>query len=89
MAVFYLLIKLAQAAGLFGLWLMIVILPGILRFLLHVSEARIYGLPIEAPGIEKFNWIGSAWSLMAALWISWSRLGPWLPPTLDLVSPER
>ncbi len=69
MATFYLLTQLALAAGLFGLWLMVVIFPAMVRFLIGVCEARIYQQPIEAPGIEKFSWIAGAWSFAALLWI--------------------
>ena len=69
MIVFFLLMKLVIAAGLLGLWLAVVLVPAIVRFLLSVAEARIYRVRIEPPGIEKFNWIGSAWSLMAILWM--------------------
>ncbi|MEM7501537.1 MAG: hypothetical protein AAF417_05815 [Pseudomonadota bacterium] len=67
--VFYLFIQLALAAGLFGLWLAIVILPAMVRFLLGVSESRIYGVPLSPPGIEQFNWLASPASLMAMLWL--------------------
>lgn len=69
MVTFFLLGQLARAAGLLGLWLAVVLVPAMARFLLGVTEARIYGLPIEAPGIEKFNWIASPWSLMALAWL--------------------
>ncbi len=68
--VFYLFIVLVLAAGLFGLWLAIVILPAMVRFLLGVSESRIYGVPLSPPGIEQFNWLASPAALMAMLWIA-------------------
>lgn len=68
--VFYLLVKLALAAGLFGLWLAIVILPAMTRFLLGVAESRIYARPLSPPGIEQFNWLASPAALMAMLWLA-------------------
>lgn len=68
--VFYLFIVLALAAGLFGLWLAIVILPAMVRFLLGVGESRIYGRPISPPGIEQFNWLASPAALMGMLWLA-------------------
>ena len=65
---FSLLVRLATAAGLLGLWLAVVVVPALFRFLLSVAEGRIYAQRIEPPGIEKFNWIASPWALVAMLW---------------------
>ena len=64
MVVFFLLTKLAVAAGLFGIWLAIVILPAMFRFLMEMVDARILDRKVEPPGIEMFNWIAGAWTLM-------------------------
>ena len=69
MATFYLLAQLAVAAGLFGLWLSVVVFPAMVRFLIGVCEARIHRQPIEAPGIDKFGWAAGAWSFAALLWV--------------------
>lgn len=64
MLVFFGLVKLAIAAGLFGLWLLLVVLPAVFRFLIDVVDARIIGRELEPPGIEMFSWIAGAWTLM-------------------------
>ena len=64
MVVFFLLGQLAAAAGLFGLWLMIVILPAYFRYLLALLETRLHGHRLEPPGIEMFNWIAGLWTFM-------------------------
>ena len=60
---FVLMFSLAQAAGGFGIWLTIVILPAFFRYLLHLLEARANGRSPPPPGIELFNWVESLWSL--------------------------
>ena len=52
MIVFFLLGKLAAAAGLFGLWLSIVILPAYFRYLMAVLEFRYSGHRIEPPELK-------------------------------------
>ena len=64
MIVFFLLGKLAVVAGLLGIWLMIVILPALFRYLMAILAARIDGRDVDPPGIEMFNWIAGAWTLM-------------------------
>jgi hypothetical protein len=61
--VFVLLFSLAQAAGGFGIWLAIIILPAFFRYLLHLLEARTNGRSPPPPGIELFNWVQNFWSL--------------------------
>lgn len=61
--VFVLLFSLARAAGGFGIWLAIIILPAFFRYLLQLLEARANGRNPPPPGIELFNWAQNFWSL--------------------------
>lgn len=61
--IFLLLEILAEAAGLLGIWLTIVILPAYFRYLLYLLEARSNGREAPVPGIELFNWVDNFWSL--------------------------
>lgn len=61
--IFLLLEILAEAAGLLGIWLTIVILPAFFRYLLYLLEARANGRETPVPGIELFNWVENFWSL--------------------------
>lgn len=61
--IFLLLEILAEAAGVLGIWLAIVILPAYFRYLLHLLEARATGRVAPVPGIELFSWIENFWSL--------------------------
>lgn len=67
MLVFFLLGKLASAAGLLGIWLFVVIMPAYFRYLMSVLAARMSDREPEPPGIEMFNWIAGAWTLMPLL----------------------
>ena len=64
MLVFFLLAQLAAAAGMFGIWLLIVILPAYFRYLIALLETRLHGRRSEPPGIEMFNWIAGLWTFM-------------------------
>lgn len=63
MIVFLLLEVLAEAAGLLGIWLFLVILPAYFRYLLYLLEARANGREAPPPGGELFNWVENFWSL--------------------------
>ena len=67
MGLFFLLAKLALAAGLIGLWLLIVILPALTRYLMEIVDARIVGRRPEPPGIELFSWVSRTWMLVPLL----------------------
>ena len=67
MCTFALLIMLALKAGLPGLWLLVVVVPALSRFLVIVAEARAEGRDVEPPGIEFFSLAGNAWTLFPAL----------------------
>lgn len=68
--VFLLLEILVEAAGLFGLWLAIVIVPAYFRYLLYLLEARANGREAPPPGIELFNWVENFWSLFPLVLVS-------------------
>jgi hypothetical protein len=63
LVVFLLLELLAEAAGLLGIWLAIVIVPAYFRYLLYLLEGRASGRDAPSPGIELFNWVENFWSL--------------------------
>ena len=63
LAFFVLMILLADAAGILGLWLLIVIFPALVRYLILLLEARARDLEPPTPGIELFSWVSSAWAL--------------------------
>lgn len=67
MVSFYLLLQLAIAAGIFGLWLAIVIVPALFRYLVLLAEARADGREAEPPGIEYFSLAGNLWTLFPVL----------------------
>ena len=60
---FYVLWLLARSAGLLGIWLLIAVLPAILRYSLRMLEARARGADPAPPGIELFTIVGQPWSL--------------------------
>ena len=64
---FTLLIALAWAAGLLGLWLLIVTVPAFLRYLTMVAEARAQGREASPPGIEYFSLVGNGWTLFSVI----------------------
>ena len=63
MAGFALLAVLAQAAGILGLWLAILLVPAVFRYLLALLEARANGRPAPVAGIEMFNIADNFWTL--------------------------
>jgi hypothetical protein len=74
---FVLLIMLAVLAGPLGLWLGILIVPAMFRFLAGMAEARAKGTDVEPPGIELFTLGGNGWTLFpvaALLLVAWSTL---------------
>jgi hypothetical protein len=75
--VFLLLGTLAQAAGLLGIWLAIVIVPAFFRYLLYLLEARAAGRQAPPPGIELFNWVENFWSLFPLVLVSLLGWGTW------------
>ena len=64
---FYVLMALAARAGIFGLWLGILVVPAMFRFLVAVAEARAAGTDVEPPGVELFTLGSHAWTLFAVV----------------------
>lgn len=60
---FFLLLQLAVAAGIFGVWLAVVIVPALFRYLIMLAEARARGRDAEPPGIDYFSFAGNLWTL--------------------------
>jgi hypothetical protein len=60
---FLLLIALVSAAGLFGIWLAVAVVPAYLRYLTMIAEARAFGKEAAPPGIEYFTLVGNGWTL--------------------------
>lgn len=67
---FWILGMLVDAAGLFGLWLAIAIVPAFFRYALHLLDARAEGRTAPPPGIELFNLVGNFWSLFPLVLIA-------------------
>ena len=61
--VFLILEVLVEAAGLLGIWLLIIIVPAYFRYLLYLLEARANGRDAPTLGGELFNWVENFWSL--------------------------
>lgn len=64
--VFWLLLLVANWAGLFGLWLLVLVIPAIIRFQMIVLEARARRATPATPDMGFFNWFGNVWTLFAA-----------------------
>lgn len=60
---FALLSALAGAAGMLGIWLGILLLPALFRYLLAILEARAQGRAAPVAGIEMFNIADNFWTL--------------------------
>lgn len=77
LAMFWLLVCLAAAAGMLGLWLGLVIVPALFRYLISLVETVGRGRNPEPPGTEFFRWVGDGWSLFPAVivvgiaWAGW------------------
>jgi hypothetical protein len=67
LATFVLLILLAKAAGILGIWLAIAVVPAYLRYLTMISEARARDRDASPPGIEYFTLVGNAWTLFPVI----------------------
>jgi hypothetical protein len=73
--VFWLLLSFAVWGGLLGLFLLFLVVPAVVRFLVIVLEARARGAEPATPDIEFFNWFGNAWTLFpapVALGLAWA-----------------
>jgi hypothetical protein len=75
MASFTLLTMLVREAGWLGLWLGVLLVPALWRYLLMLLEARAHGRSIPVVGIESFNPIDNFWSLTPLVLIALSIWG--------------
>jgi hypothetical protein len=82
---FWLLLSIATHAGLYGLFLLLVLLPAYSRYLLAILEARAHGQRPEPPTAEMFSLTESLWTLFpllpvaAVIWIEFfiaAQFGP-------------
>jgi hypothetical protein len=62
-----LLLSIAKYAGLYGMFLLILLLPAYLRYLLDILDARANGRQPEAPTADMFSLVDSAWTLFPAV----------------------
>ncbi len=60
---FWVLLVIADKAGLLGLFLLLVSLPAYVRYLLAILEARAHGRQPEPPTAEMFSLVDSLWTL--------------------------
>jgi hypothetical protein len=67
LATFMLLVRLALAAGLLGIWLAVIVVPAFFRYLTMIAEARARGREAEPPGIEFFTLGGGLWTLFPVI----------------------
>lgn len=63
MLAFALLLGLADAAGILGLWLAVLLVPAFFRYLLAILEARANGRPAPVADIGMFNIADNFWTL--------------------------
>jgi hypothetical protein len=70
MLFFWMLFGLVQRAGLIGLWLLIIIAPAYIRYLLYLLEARANNRSPPVPEISMFNPVDNLWSLTPLILIS-------------------
>ncbi len=61
--VFWLLLLIVGAAGLLGMFLLVIVIPAVFRYQVIVLEARARGVRPATPDIEFFRWFGNAWTL--------------------------
>lgn len=63
LAGFWLLVALVGFAGMFGIWLAIIVVPAVIRYQLYLLEAQAHGSKPQPPGVEFFNWVHDTWTL--------------------------
>ena len=64
---FYLLGSLIWLAGPIGIWLAIMVVPAMFRYLILLAQARARGIEAEPPGVEYFSPVGNWWTLFPAV----------------------
>lgn len=67
LAAFWILISLAVTARVFGVWLAVVTLPALFRYLTNLVATIGKGQDPKPPDSEFFRWIGDSWSLFPAV----------------------
>jgi len=70
MIFFWTLFALVQRAGLIGLWLLILLAPAYVRYLLYLLEARANDRSPPVPDIGMFNPVDNLWSLTPLIFLS-------------------
>jgi len=70
MLFFWMLFGLVQRAGLIGIWLLIIIAPAYIRYLLYLLEARANNRGPPVPEIGMFNPVDNFWSLTPLILLS-------------------
>ncbi len=83
MVVFAALFSLSVWAGLFGLWLLLAIIPAFFQYLLIVVEARAAGKEVPAAGVELFSWVQNLWGLFPLVLIGAAVVTVYLLVTAD------
>jgi len=82
MLFFWLLFLLVAKAGLIGIWLLVLLAPAYIRYLLALLEERANGRPAPVPSVEMFAPVDSLWTLTPLILLAlliWS--GIWLEGT--------
>lgn len=69
LVVFYAFIMLIVVAGPFGVWLAVLVLPAVFRYLTMIAEARARGADAEPPTAEFFDPADSWWTLFPTILI--------------------
>ena len=64
---FFVLLSLAGAAGILGLWLLIITIPAFFRYLTMIGEARARDADAAPPGAEFFSLVGNVWTFFPAV----------------------
>ncbi len=70
MLFFWMLFGLVQSAGLIGIWLLVIIAPAYVRYLLYLLEARANNRAPPVPETSMFNPVDNLWSLTPLILLS-------------------
>jgi hypothetical protein len=77
LVVFSLLILLAFAASVLGLWLLVLVVPALYKYLLLVLDARAIGGRTPVAAIELFNFADILWGLTPLVFQAASAVAVW------------
>jgi hypothetical protein len=72
LVIFWLAVSFAAWGGLLGLFLLFLVIPALLRFLMIVLEARARGAEPATPDIDFFSWFGKGWTLFPVVLVALS-----------------